>query len=72
MNLERKGRFSNLISVSLKRTSHYLYFSLFLSLIGLEWDSINLFTKMNFFSSKTHISAEAANRICKWGRQTQG
>ena len=29
----------------------------FIVLIGLEWDSINVFTKMNFFSSKTHILA---------------
>ena len=26
------------------------------ALIGLTWDSITLFTKMNFFSSKTRIS----------------
>ena len=33
------------------------YIFLHFALIGLEWDSITLFTKMNFFSSKTHISA---------------
>ena len=35
--------------------SNYIF--LYFVLIGLEWDSINLFTKMNFFFSKTHISA---------------
>ena len=29
----------------------------------LEWDSITLFTKMNFFSSKTHISTTFAQDI---------
>ena len=35
---------------------HSNYIFLPFALIGLEWDSITLFTKMSFFSSKTHIS----------------
>ena len=33
------------------------------ALIGLEWDSITLFTKRNVFSSKTHISKRFAQDI---------
>ena len=32
-------------------------------LINLEWGSIIIFTKMNFFSSKIHISAPFAQDI---------
>ena len=41
----------------IKGELHCNYIFLHFALIGLEWDSITLFTKMNFFSSKTHISA---------------
>ena len=40
----------------MKGKLHSNYIFLYFVLIGLEWDSINLFTKMNFFS-KTHIPA---------------
>ena len=33
------------------------------ALIGIEWDSITLYTKMNFFSSKAHISTPFAQDI---------
>ena len=48
------------LSVYLKEKLHSDYIFLYFVLIGLEWHSINLFTKMNFFSffpSKTHVSA---------------
>ena len=45
------------LSVYFKGELHSNFIFLYFVLIGLEWDSINLFTKMNFFSSKTHISA---------------
>ena len=37
---------------SLKGELHSNYIFLNFALIGLEWDSITLFTNMNFFSSK--------------------
>ena len=39
---------------------HSNYILLYFAVIGLEWNSITLFTKMNFFSSKTHISTSFA------------
>ena len=42
---------------------HSNYIFLRFALIGLEWDSITLFTKMIFFSSKTHISTPFAQDI---------
>ena len=39
----------------LKGEPHSDYIFLHLVLIGLKWDCITLFTKMNFISSKTHI-----------------
>ena len=39
----------------LKGELHSNYIFLHFALIGLEWDSITLSTKINFFSSKTHI-----------------
>ena len=41
---------------SFKGELHSNYIFLYFVLIGLEWDSITLFTKMNFFPSKTRIS----------------
>ena len=50
--------FAHEVCKCLKRELHPNYIFLYFVLIGLEWDSINLFAKMNFFfSSKTHISA---------------
>ena len=42
---------------------HSEYIFLHFALIGLEWDSITLFTKRNVFSSKTHISKRFAQDI---------
>ena len=39
----------------IKGELHSNYIFLYFALIDLEWDSITLFTKMNFFSSKTHF-----------------
>ena len=39
-----------------KEELHTNYIFLYFTFIGLELDSITLFTKMNFFTSKTHIS----------------
>ena len=39
----------------LKGELHSYYIFLYFVLIGLEWDSITLFKKMNFFSSKLTI-----------------
>ena len=47
----------------LKGELHSNYIFLHFALIGLEWDSITLFTKMNIFSSKTHISTPFAQDI---------
>ena len=41
---------------AVKEELHSNYIFLHFALIVLEWDSITLFTKMNFFTSKTHIS----------------
>ena len=49
---------------------HSNYIFLHFALIDLEWDSINLFTKINFFSSKTHISTPFAQRW-KWWKWLQ-
>ena len=43
--------------IFIKGELHSNYIFRYFALIGLEWDSLNLFTKMNFFFSKTHISA---------------
>ena len=48
---------------SLKAELHPYYIFLYFVLIGLEKDSITLFTKMNFFSSKTHIWISFAQDI---------
>ena len=40
---------------AVKEELHSNYIFLHFALIVLEWDSITLFTKMNFFTSKTHI-----------------
>ena len=42
---------------------HSNYIFLYFSLISLEWDSTTLFTEMNFYSSKTHISTPFAQDI---------
>ena len=43
--------------IFIKGELHSNYIFRYFALIGLEWDSLNLFTKMNFFPPKTHISA---------------
>ena len=43
--------------IFIKGELHSNYIFRYFALIGLEWDSLNLFTKMNFCFSKTHISA---------------
>ena len=49
----------------LKGEPHSNYIFLYFALIGLEWDSMTLFTKMNYFfsSSKTPISTPFAQYI---------
>ena len=39
----------------IKGELHSNYIFLYFVLFGLEWNSVNLFTRMNFFFSKTHI-----------------
>ena len=41
----------------IKGELHSNYIFLYFVLFGLEWNSVNLFTRMNFFFSKTHIWA---------------
>ena len=41
--------FAHEVCKCLKRELHPNYIFLYFVLIGLEWDSINLFAKMNFF-----------------------
>ena len=48
---------------AVKGEPHSNYIFLHFALIGLEWYSITLFTKMNFFSSKTHISLPSKQDI---------
>ena len=43
------------LPIVVKEELHSNYIFLHFALIVLEWDSITLFTKMNFFTSKTHI-----------------
>ena len=60
---------------------HSNYIFLYFALIGLEWDFITLFTKMNFFSTKTLISTPFAQdiygslfttmNICEWSQWEQ-
>ena len=47
----------------IKGELHSNYIFLHLVLIGLKWDFITLFTKMNFISSKTHIYARYINGL---------
>ena len=47
----------------IKGELHSNYIFLHLVLIGLKWDCITLFTKMNFISSKTHIYARYINGL---------
>ena len=54
--IDGKNVFDQSINSEFKEELHSNYIFLHFALIGLEWDSITLFTEMNFFSSKTHIS----------------